>query len=164
EAISGDGLDVPAVFAKRDTIIDHLSDQDVVSALRQAGIAVFHGFGRLNGQRTVHVAYADDTEDVLTARHAVVVADGTRRPVPEINGLAQARPWTNRDLATMTQVPPRALVVGGGVVGVEFATILAGLGSAVTLLVRGNTLLRNCEPEAGELVEQSLRSNGVKIH
>ncbi len=64
----------------------------------------------------------------------------------------------------MTQVPPRALVVGGGVVGVEFATILAGLGSAVTLLVRGNTLLRNCEPEARELVEQSLRSKGVKIH
>jgi pyruvate/2-oxoglutarate dehydrogenase complex dihydrolipoamide dehydrogenase (E3) component len=67
-------------------------------------------------------------------------------------------------LATMTQVPPRALVVGGGVVGVEFATILAGLGSAVTLLVRGNTLLRNCEPEARELVEQSLRSRGVTIH
>ena len=49
-------------------------------------------------------------------------------------------------------------------VGVEFATILAGLGSAVTLLVRGNTLLRNCEPEARELVERSLQSKGVKIH
>jgi pyruvate/2-oxoglutarate dehydrogenase complex dihydrolipoamide dehydrogenase (E3) component len=164
EAISGDGLDVPAVFAKRDMIIEHLSDQSQVSSLRQAGVAVFHGFGRLSGQRTVRVAYADNTEAVLTARHAVVVATGTRPSVPEIPGLAQARPWTNRDLTTMTQVPPRALLVGGGVVGVEFATILAGLGSAVTLLVRGNTLLRNCEPEARELVEQSLRSKGVKIH
>lgn len=164
ETISGDGLDVPAVFAKRDAIIDHLLDQDVISALRQAGIAVFRGFGRLSGQRTVRVAYPDDTADVLTVRHAVVVATGTRPTVPEINGLAEARPWTNRDLATMTQVPPRALVVGGGAVGVEFATILAGLGSAVTLLVRGNTLLRNSEPEAGELVERSLRSKGVKIH
>ena len=164
EAISGEGLDVAAVFAKRDAIIEHLSDQSQVSSLRQAGVAVFHGFGRLSGQRTVRVAYADNTEAVLTARHAVVVATGTRPNVPEIPGLAQARPWTNRDLATMTQVPPRALLVGGGVVGVEFATILAGLGSAVTLLVRGNTLLRNCEPEARELVEQSLRSKGVKIH
>src|SRR5262249_59978209 len=90
-------------------------------------------------------------------------ATGTRPDVPEIPGLAQARPWTNRDLTTMTQVPPRALVVGGGAVGVEFATILTGLGSAVTLLVRGNTLLRNCEPEARELVAQSLRSKGVTI-
>jgi dihydrolipoamide dehydrogenase len=64
----------------------------------------------------------------------------------------------------MTHVPPRALIVGGGPVAVEFATILTGLGSAVTLLVRENTLLHNCEPEAGELVALSLQSKGVKIH
>ena len=164
ENISGDRLNVAAVFAKRDVIIEHLSDQDRTASLRQAGVAVFHGFGRLSGERTVRVAYADDTEDVLTARHAVIVATGTRPTVPEIPGLAQAHPWTNRELTTMTRVPPRTVVVGGGVVGVEFATMLAGLGSAVTLLVRGSTLLRNSEPEAGELVEQSLRSKGVKIH
>ena len=50
EAISGEGLDVPAVFAKRDAIIEHLSDQDRVASLRQAGVAVFHGFGRLSGE------------------------------------------------------------------------------------------------------------------
>ena len=166
EAISGARLDVGAVFAKRDAIIEHLSDQDRTASLRHAGVAVFHGFGRLSGQRRVRVAYAagDTTEAVLTARHAVVVATGTRPNVPEIPGLAQACPWTNRDLTTMTQVPPRALVVGGGPVGVEFATILTGLGSAVTLLVRGNTLLPNCEPEARDLVTQSLRSKGVTIH
>ena len=166
EAISGNGLDVAAVFAKRDAIIERLSDQDRTESLRQAGVAVFHGFGRLSGQRRVRVAYApgDTTEAVLTARHAVVLATGTRPYVPEVPGLTQARPWTNRDLTTMTKVPPRALVVGGGPVGVEFAAILTGLGSAVTLLVRENTLLANCEPEARELVAQSLRSKGVTIH
>lgn len=166
ESISGSGLDVAAVFAKRDAIIENLSDQDRTASLREAGVAVFHGFGRLSGERTVRVAYApgDTTEAVLTARHAVVLATGTRPNVPEIRGLAQARPWTNRDVTTMTQVPERALVVGGGPVGVEFATILTGLGSAVTLLVRGSTLLPSCEPEARDLVAQALRSNGVTIH
>jgi pyruvate/2-oxoglutarate dehydrogenase complex dihydrolipoamide dehydrogenase (E3) component len=166
ETISEKKLDLAAVFAKRDELIEHLSDQDRTASLQQAGVAVFHGFGRLSGQRTVRVAYAlgDSTETVLTARHAVVLATGTRPNVPEIPGLAQARPWTNRDLTTMTEVPPRALVVGGGPVAVEFATILSGLGSAVTLLVREDTLLGNCEPEARELVAQSLRSKGVKIH
>src|SRR6478735_7871827 len=93
EAISGDGLDLPAIFAKRDAIIEHLSDQSRVASLRQAGIAVFHGFGRLSGQRTVRVAYTDDTEDVLIARHAVVMATGTRPNVPEeILGLPQSAP------------------------------------------------------------------------
>jgi dihydrolipoamide dehydrogenase len=166
ETISGEGPQIAAVFAKRDAIIEHLTDEDRTASLRQAGIAVFHGFGRLSGERTVRVAYAwgDTTEAVLTARHAVVLSTGTRPNVPEVPGLAQARPWTNRDLTTMTHVPPRALVVGGGPVAVEFATILTGLGSTVTLLVRGNTLLRNCEPEARELVAQSLRSKGVTIH
>jgi pyruvate/2-oxoglutarate dehydrogenase complex dihydrolipoamide dehydrogenase (E3) component len=164
EAMSDEGLDLAAVFAKRDAIIEYLSDQDRVASLRQAGAAVFHGSGRLSGRRTVRVSHPDNTEAVLTARHAVVVATGTRPNVPNIPGLVQARPWTNRDLTTMTRVPPRALVVGGGVVAVEFATILTGLGSAVTLLVRGNTVVRNCEPEARELVAQSLRSKGVTIH
>lgn len=166
EVVSGNGLDVAAVFAKRDAIIENLSDQDRIASLCEAGAAVFHGFGRLSGQRTVRVSYAvgDTTEAVLTARHAVVLATGTRPNVPEIPGLAQARPWTNRDLTTMTRVPPRALVVGGGPVAVEFATILTGFGSAVTLLVRENTLIANCEPEARELVTQSLRSKGVTIH
>lgn len=166
ESVSQAELDVAAVFAKRDAIIEHLSDQDRTESLRQAGVAVFHGCGRLSGQRTVRVAYAlgDTTEAVLTARHAVVLATGTRPNVPEVPGLAQARPWTNRDLTTMTHVPPRALVVGGGPVAVEFATILTGLGSAVTLLVRENTLLRSCEPEARALVAQSLRDRGVTIH
>ncbi|MGD1238302.1 dihydrolipoyl dehydrogenase family protein [Mycobacterium seoulense] len=164
EAITGGELDVEAVFAKRDAIIERLSDQDRKASLWQAGVAVFHGFGRLSGERTVRVVCADDADAVLEARHAVVLATGTRPNVPEIPGLAQARPWTNRELTTMTRVPPRALVVGGGPVSVEFATILSGLGSAVTLLVRGACLLRNWEPEARELVAQSLRSKGVTIH
>lgn len=164
EAISGDGLDIAAVFAKRDALIEDLSDQSRVSSLQQAGVTVLHGFGRLSGERTVSVTCGDDTEAVLSARHAVVVATGTRPSVPAIPGLVQARPWTNREFTTMKQVPQRVLLVGGGVVGVEFATVLAGLGSAVTLLVRGDRLLRDCEPEARELVERSLRSNGVKIH
>ena len=45
EAISGDGLDIAAVFAKRDALIEDLSDQSRVSSLQQAGVTVLHGFG-----------------------------------------------------------------------------------------------------------------------
>src|SRR5439155_1167740 len=56
EAISNTPLDIAAVFAKRDAIIEHLSDQDRTASLRQAGVAVFHGCARLSGQRRVRVA------------------------------------------------------------------------------------------------------------
>lgn len=164
EAVSHEEFDIAAVLAKRDMIIEHLTDDDRTASLQQTGAAVFHGAGRFTAERTVRVAFADQSEAVLTARHAVVVATGTRPYLPAVPGLVQARPWTNRDLTTMTRVPPRALVVGGGPVAVEGASILTGLGSEVTLLVRGTSLLPTWEPEVRDMVAQSLRNSGVAIH
>ncbi|MFL0243491.1 dihydrolipoyl dehydrogenase family protein [Mycobacterium sp. SMC-18] len=163
EAVGHAQLDIAAVFAKRDAIVDHLNDDGVTGALQQGGLAVIHAHGRLTGPRRVTVTHSDGREEMIRARHAVVLATGTRPAIPDIPGLAEARPWTNRDLAAMTHVPPRSLIIGGGVVGVEFATILAGLGSQVTLLARGDTLLRNSETVATEMVTDSLRHKGVDL-
>ncbi len=163
EAVGHGQLDVAAVFAKRDTIVDHLNDDGATAGLQQSGLTVFHARGRLAGQREVTVTHPDGREETIRARHAVVLATGTRPAIPDVPGLADAHPWTNRDLATMTHVPPRSLIIGGGVVAVEFATILAGLGSKVTLLARGDTLLRNSETVASEMVTESLWRKGVDL-
>ena len=52
-------VDVEAVFNKRDVIIEHLVDRDIVANLRRAGIEVVHGRGRLDGERTVAVVEPD---------------------------------------------------------------------------------------------------------
>lgn len=163
EAVGPGQLDVAAVFAKRDTIVDHLNDDGATAGLQQSGLTVFHARGRLAGQREVTVTHPDGREETIRARQAVVLATGTRPAIPDVPGLADANPWTNRELAAMTYVPPRTLIIGGGVVAVEFATILAGLGSKVTLLARGDTLLRNSENVASEMVTESLRRKGVDL-
>jgi dihydrolipoamide dehydrogenase len=156
--------DTAAVLAKRDEIIEHLHDDVAVAKLQQAGIEVIHAHGRLAGDRQITLVYPDGHQDTIYVSHAVILATGTRPAIPDVPGLADVQPWTNRDLSVMTYIPPRALVVGGGVVGVESATILAGLGSDVTLLARGSSLLRNSETTAAEMVAESLRRKGVKIH
>ena len=70
----------------------------------------------------------------LRAAKAVVIATGTTAAVPPIEGLAEARPWTNREATTATQVPERLLILGGGVVGVEMAQAWSSLGASVTLV------------------------------
>lgn len=163
EVLASQTVDVKAVLHKRDAIIDHLVDRDIVAGLTDAGITVVRGRGRLAGERTVVVHGSGDDVRRLHAEHAVILATGTRPFVPDVDGLRSAAPWTNRELATMTRVPSRTVVLGGGVVAVESATILSGLGSEVTLLARGPGLLRGSEPFVGDRVSRALQKRGVDI-
>ncbi|MFF2043073.1 dihydrolipoyl dehydrogenase family protein [Kitasatospora sp. NPDC058170] len=163
EAVGG-GLDAAAVLARRDSFASHWQDDGQVQWLRDTGIDLVRGHGRLAGERTVTVEAEDGSERVLTARHAVAVCTGSRPVLPEgVPGLAEARPWTNREATGAPAVPGRLAVVGGGVVGVEMATAWRALGSEVVVLVRGDALLPRMEPFAGELVADGLRAAGVEL-
>jgi pyruvate/2-oxoglutarate dehydrogenase complex dihydrolipoamide dehydrogenase (E3) component len=100
---------------------------------------------------------------VLVARQAVVVATGTSAAVPPIEGLREARPWTNIEATSAERIPDRLVILGGGVVACEMAQAYSGLGSHVTLVERADRLLGRTEPFAGELVADGLRAAGVDV-
>ncbi len=159
------GLDAGRLLARRDRVVsgpDH-DDSSQVTWAEGAGLTVLRGSGRLVGERTVEVSAADGSLTRLVARHAVVLATGTRASVPPVPGLREALPWTSRDVTNLHEVPGRVVVVGGGVVACESATWLAALGSRVTMLVRGDALLERMEPFAGEAVAEALREKGVDV-
>jgi len=155
--------DAAAVLARRDAFVHGFDDGGQVDWLEGAGIALVRGVGRLAGQRCVVVA-TDDGEVRLEARRAVVVCTGSAASLPPVPGLAQARPWTSREVTAMPHVPRRLAVIGGGVVSLEMAAAVKGLGAEqVTVLVRGDRVLEQVEPFAGELVVEGLREAGVDV-
>lgn len=156
-------LDTAAVLAHRDMYASHWKDDGQVAWLDGIGADIFRGHGRLTGPKEVTVTAPDGTEHRLTARHAVAVCTGSRAVVPGLPGVENARPWTSREATSAKEVPGRLVVVGGGVVGVEMATVWAALGSEVTMLVRGKGLLPRMEPFAGELVAEALTEAGADI-
>lgn len=160
--VTGGSVTPAEVLARRDDFVAHWSDDGQVTWLRSAGIDLVRGHGRLTGEREVTVTAEDGAERVLRARHAVAIATGSDAAVPGIPGLAEANPWTSRDATGAEKVPASLAVIGGGVVGVEMATVYAGLGSAVTLIAR-HGLLERMEPFAGERVADGLRELGVDV-
>ncbi|MFC8830096.1 dihydrolipoyl dehydrogenase family protein [Streptomyces sp. NPDC057137] len=156
-------LDMPAVLAHRDDYTSHWKDDGQVGWLDSIGVILHRGQGRLDGKKKVTVTDAEGGVQVLTARHAVAVCTGTSAVVPDLPGLAGAKPWTSREATSSPSVPDRLVVVGGGVVGVEMATAYRGFGSDVTLLVRGDGLLPRMEPFVGELVTESLTEAGASV-
>jgi pyruvate/2-oxoglutarate dehydrogenase complex dihydrolipoamide dehydrogenase (E3) component len=157
EAVTGD-LDAEAVLKRRDEIIHGLDDSSQLPWLESRGVTIVRGAGRLEAERRVRVG-----DDTLVARRAVVVATGSSPLIPPIDGLREAKPWTNRDATTAKEVPGRLAILGGGVVGVEMAQAYCSLGSHVTLIERGDRLIAREEPFASDDVEQSLREKGVDV-
>ncbi len=151
-------LDVRAVLARRDQIINDLDDSEHVPWLEARDVELVRGTGRIDGERRVRVG-----DDVLVARDAVVVAVGSGALVPPIPGLAEAGAWTNREMTTSHEVPERLLVLGGGVVGVEMAQAWASLGSRVTVVEALPRLISREEPFAGEELQAALQELGVEV-
>lgn len=158
EGSVGAHLDRDGVLHRRDQWINDLSDSGAVGWLEHVGIDLVRGSGRIVGERRVEV---DGT--TLEARHAVVLATGTSPLLPDIPGLADARPWTNREATTASKVPDRLAVLGGGVVACELALVYAALGSEVMIIEQEDRLLGRAEPFAAEAVADSLRRDGVDI-
>jgi dihydrolipoamide dehydrogenase len=152
-------IDSAAVLARRDEVIHNLDDSSQLPWLEQHNVTLVRGRARISGKLQVDV----EGQETLTARRAVVVATGSTALVPDIPGLRDAQPWTNRNATTAHEVPPRLGILGGGVVGVEMAQAWGALGSKVTLVHRGQRLIEREEPFAGEQVLESLRELGVDV-
>jgi dihydrolipoamide dehydrogenase len=162
EAVTGT-LDVAAVLQRRNQFTHDWTDAHEAKWLADTGIELFRGRGRITAPKQVSVTTTDGSVTELTAAHAIAVTTGTTAMIPDIPGLADARPWTSRDATGAQAVPASLAVIGGGVVAAEMATAYASLGADVTVIARSGLLGGN-EPFVGEHVAQALRRRGVTLH
>lgn len=163
---SGGDYDWPKASARRDYMINREgtgwpSDAGHVHALEAAGAVVIRGTGRIAGPGTVVVVGADG-ERVLHARH-IVIAVGSSSTIPEIEGLASARPWTNREATSARELPRSLVVLGAGPTGVELAQVYARYGVPTVLVAPGSAINPRDHPRSSAAVEAGLRRDGVDV-
>ncbi|SKM30284.1 pyruvate/2-oxoglutarate dehydrogenase complex, dihydrolipoamide dehydrogenase component [Mycobacteroides abscessus subsp. massiliense] len=164
EAGAAAGLGTPALdWAQlrdyRDYMIRHLDDTEQVDGYRKRGVTVIKGTARLIARDPWRIQ-VDNQQ--LTAEH-VVIATGSEPIRPPIDGLDQTSVWTNREATTLRDIPGRAVMIGGSAVGVELGQFLARMGTHVTLVQRGPSLLGREDPRVGELVAAQLRDDEIDV-
>ncbi len=163
EAVTGP-IDVAAALERRDEITGNWNDEGQFPWLEERKIALVRGAGRLAGERAVEVPAEDGSVRRLSARRAVVVATGTGAVIPPIPGLAEVKPWDNRDVTGTKDIPRRLLVLGGGAIGAEMAQAMKRLGSEeVTVIEAADRLLIREEPFAGEEVAAAFEAEGITV-
>ena len=163
EAVTGQ-IDVAAALAQRDYMTSNWHDEGQLPWLNEHKITLVRGTGRLEGERTVAVERDGEDRRVLSAERAVVLATGTSAALPPIEGLAEARPWTNREITAAKEVPRRLVVIGGGAVGVEMAQGFRRLGSEEVAVLEGlPRLLAREEPFASDEVHAALQAEDITV-
>ena len=124
--------------------------------LVNAGVQIFRDRAVIKDRNSVLVGGKR-----FTAKH-ILVATGSWPQVPQIPGRELA--VTSNEAFGLERLPRRALVVGGGYIALEFASIFHGLGVETTLSYRGTRLLRGFDAELGTRMAEEMREKGVRIH
>lgn len=157
KARGGVEVDFGAVMERLRRLRAGLSHHDSVARFTDMGIDVFLGEARFTGPSTLAVG---DTE--LTFAKATI-ATGARASAPPIEGLDTIDYLTNESLFSLTELPQRLAIIGGGPIGCEMGQAFARLGSNVTLIEAGGRILPKDDAEAAALVEQALKNDGVHL-
>ena len=132
--------------------------------LHGSGVVVVNGFAKLEGEHGVCVATlnADGTagHQRHSARHILVATGGTAH-VPHFAGREHV--ITSDDIFDLPTFPDRLVVVGGGYIACEFASIFNGLGARVTQLYRGEQVLRGFDDEVRHFLAAEMAKAGVDL-
>lgn len=160
--VTGVELDFVAMIKRQRQIVRRLT-QGVAGLLRANGVTVISGWASVTAPGHVEVATEGGGARTLTARR-ILLATGSEPVVPPVPGLSGPGVGTSDTVWSLESLPPRVLVVGGGVIGIEMASLLGHLGSQVTVVELLPAVLPAADPEAVARLVEILSRSGVTIH
>jgi len=149
--------DPDGVWSWRDWMTSDWDDAGQLKWLESQRCAFVRGEARVARPGVVEVDGQELAYDKL------VVSTGSRPAIPPVEGLDGVEYWTNRDATRTHEVPSSLAVLGGGPVGSELAQFFSRMGSKVTIIEHGPHLLGRVHEDAGSLVADCFREDGIDV-
>ena len=149
-----DGIDMPGVNAYKTKVVDRMF-KGLTGLVRSRGIEVVQGEGRLVSPTAVRVG-----DRTVEGRHVVLATGSYSRSLPGLD-VDHQRVITSEDALRLESVPASVVVLGGGVIGVEFASVWRSFGAEVTIVEALPHLLPTEEESSSKLLERQYRRRGI---
>ena len=146
-------------LARKQSIIDQLVG-GLSGLLKQRKVTVYNGKGSLGADRTVTVSGGESGDLTLQGKAVVLAAGSVTRSIPgfDVDGSVV---MTSDEVLSMPKLPGSAVVIGGGAIGCEFASMMGDLGTEVTILEALPQILNGCDADAAKVVERSFKKRGI---
>ncbi|MBO0958656.1 dihydrolipoyl dehydrogenase [Neobacillus sp. MM2021_6] len=146
---------------RKNDVIERLRG-GIAFLLKQGKIDVYNGWGSLLADASVRVKTEAGEETIQAAK--VIVATGSTPAVPPIPGLDSVQFDTSDTIFDIPAIPKSVVIIGGGVIGVEFATIFASLKTDVTIVEAAERIIPTEDAEASKLLAKVLKKKGIKLY
>ncbi|HEX6449739.1 MAG TPA: FAD-dependent oxidoreductase [Trebonia sp.] len=150
------------VQARKRAMVDGLR-QLHLDRYRASGTDLVMGEARFTGDRTVDVMLADGGSRRIRGERMFLDL-GTHATVPEIPGLAAARPMTHVELLDLDRLPEHLIVLGGSYVGLELAQAMRRFGAQVTIIEQRQQLASTEDPDVGAAILDLFGDEGITVH
>lgn len=155
-------LSLPGVMAHKEKTVKQLVG-GVDMLLKGNGVAVYRGWAKVPAPGKVEVTYPDGSREVLETKN-IILATGSSQQLPPVSEESLSHTISSDDALELDHVPGRMLVIGGGVLGVEFACIWNAFGSKVEMVKRSPLILPPVDDEISRRLMPILRRKGIAVN
>jgi pyruvate/2-oxoglutarate dehydrogenase complex dihydrolipoamide dehydrogenase (E3) component len=155
-------VDMHGVVARKRAMVEGLIAMNL-DQFKSSGAELIMGSARLAGPRTIEVTLNDGGTRVLTTDRLFLNL-GTHAIIPDVPGLATARPLTNIEALELDRLPAYLVVLGGGYVGLELAQAFRRFGAEVTVLEAGPQLAAREDADVAAAILEMLQDEGITVH
>lgn len=162
DGISFDGdarLDLSQAVARKNQIVEQLGN-DITMQLKKAGVTYVHGTARLTSANTVAVVLDDGSEQSFEAKD-IIIACGSKTAFLPIEGAHLPKVLTSTEMLNLDSIPERICIIGGGVIGLEFASIFNTFGSQITVVEFCKEVLPFFDKDIAKRLRLALKKSGI---
>lgn len=161
-SVSDFSFDVEKIQERKNTVINQLVS-GIAQLLKANNIEVISGVGTIKNKNTVTVTL-DNSETLEISTKNIIIATGSEPFIPPIPGIDSEGVFTSEEILNFTEVPKSLTIIGGGVIGMEFACIFNAMGSDVTVVEYLPNILAQVDVDLTKRLIPSLKKRGITIH
>ena len=154
-------VDFAVSQARKNEVVDRLH-KGLSGLIKGRKITLFEGTARLDKDQMVTVLDGADAGVVAQGTHVILAAGSVPRTLPgfDVDGSIV---MTSDEFLNLSTLPKSAAVIGGGAIGCEFASVLADMGTQVTILESLPSILAGCDTEVASVVQRAFKKRGIEI-
>lgn len=155
-------FDYPKIIARKNKVVKKLT-AGIRMKMKESGVEVITGEAMIQGKTDEGNILIQYAEQVYEAKN-LLICTGSESVIPPIPGINETEYWTSREALQSKELPASLIIIGGGVIGMEFASFFNSMGTEVQVVEMLDKILGPMDKELSDMLQAEYTKRGVKFY